>query len=36
MRMLCHFFRADADYGTRLARKLGIDISAMTAHMQPA
>ncbi len=28
-RMLCHFFRADADYGTRIAKKLGIDISAM-------
>ena len=27
MRMLCHFARADADYGTRIAKKLGIDIS---------
>lgn len=33
-RMLCHFFRADPDYGTRLARKLGIDLSSFTEHMQ--
>ena len=25
-RQLCHFFRADADYGTRIAKKLGITI----------
>lgn len=29
MRMLCHFFRADADYGARIAHKLGIDASRM-------
>jgi catalase len=29
MRMLCHFFRADADYGARIAAKLGIDASRM-------
>jgi catalase len=28
MRQLCHFFRADADYGTRVAKKLGVDVSA--------
>ncbi|MDB5172444.1 MAG: catalase [Phycisphaerales bacterium] len=27
MRQLCHFFRADADYGRRVAEKLGIDVS---------
>lgn len=33
MRMLCHFFQADPDYGTRIARKLEIDIeSAMKAQ----
>lgn len=29
MRQLCHFFRADEDYGKRVAQKLGIDVSAM-------
>lgn len=29
MRQLCHFFRADEDYGRRVAAKLGIDVSAM-------
>ncbi|MBV8886108.1 MAG: catalase [Chroococcidiopsidaceae cyanobacterium CP_BM_RX_35] len=29
MRQLCHFFRADADYGRRIASKLGIAIDAM-------
>jgi catalase len=33
MRMLCHFFRADADYGTRIAQKLGIDTNALNAAM---
>ena len=28
--MLCHFFRVDPDYGMRLARKLGIDVSQHT------
>ncbi|MGE3180705.1 MAG: catalase [Phycisphaerae bacterium] len=27
MRQLCHFFRADPDYGRRVAEKLGVDIS---------
>ena len=36
MRMLCHFFRADPDYGTRISRKLGIDLSQMTEHMNGA
>lgn len=27
-RMICHFYRADADYGTRIAQKLGIDVQA--------
>ena len=27
MRQLCHFFRADEDYGQRVACKLGIDVS---------
>jgi catalase len=27
LRMLCHFFRADEDYGRRVARKLEIDVS---------
>ncbi len=29
MRQLCHFFRADEDYGKRVAQKLGIDVEAM-------
>jgi hypothetical protein len=29
MRQLCHFFRADPDYGTRVAKHLGIDMAAM-------
>jgi len=33
MRQLCHFFRADPDYGMRIARKLGIDLSAIMAEM---
>ena len=28
-RQLCHFFRADPDYGQRVASKLGIDVEAM-------
>jgi catalase len=31
MRQLCHFFRADEDYGRRVAEKLGVDVSAMMA-----
>ncbi len=29
MRQLCHFFRADADYGRRVAAKLGVDVDAL-------
>ncbi len=29
MRQLCHFFRADPNYGMGIARGLGIDLSAM-------
>ena len=29
LRQLCHFFRADPDYGQRVARKLGIDLSEL-------
>ncbi|MFG0260643.1 MAG: catalase [Phycisphaerales bacterium JB041] len=32
MRQLCHFFRADEDYGRRVAEKLGIDTSEFAAH----
>jgi len=28
-RQLCHFFRADEDYGRRVAQKLGVDVEAM-------
>ncbi len=31
MRQLCHFFRADPDYGKRVADKLGIDVDAFMA-----
>jgi catalase len=31
MRQLCHFFRADADYGRRIAEKLKIDVESMMA-----
>jgi catalase len=36
MRMLCHFFRVDMDYGTRIATKLGIDVNAMMTEMKNA
>ncbi len=29
LRQVCHFYRADEDYGTRVAEKLGIDVAAM-------
>ena len=29
LRQVCHFFRADADYGRRVAEKLGVDVSAI-------
>lgn len=32
MRQLCHFFRADEDYGRRVAAKLKIDIGSPAAH----
>lgn len=32
MRQVCHFFRADEDYGRRVAEKLEIDIESMAAH----
>ena len=31
MRQLCHFFRADEDYGKRIAQKLGVDVESMMA-----
>jgi catalase len=31
MRQLCHFFRADEDYGRRIAEKLKIDMESMMA-----
>lgn len=38
MRQLCHFFRADEDYGKRVAEKLGIDLEKLMQKMgaQPA
>lgn len=36
LRMVCHFFRADADYGTRIAKLLGIDLTAMAPQYAPA
>ncbi len=33
MRQLCHFFRADQDYGTRVAAHLGIDLGQMAQQM---
>ena len=30
LRQLCHFFRVDPDYGTRVATKLGVDLAGMT------
>ncbi len=32
-RQLCHFFRADEDYGRRVAKELGIDVQALMAGM---
>jgi catalase len=32
-RMLCHFYRADPDYGRRIAAILGIDLGAFAQHM---
>jgi len=37
MRQLCHFFRADEDYGKRVAEKLGVDVSEfMEQAKEPA
>ncbi|MGD9692167.1 MAG: catalase [Phycisphaerales bacterium] len=33
---LCHFFRADQDYGARVAKKLGIDPQKAMSEMKPA
>lgn len=33
MRQLCHFFRADEDYGKRVAKHLGLDMAALMAAM---
>ena len=27
LRQICHFFRADPDYGRRVAQKIGVDLS---------
>ena len=35
LRQLCHFFRADEDYGTRVAAHLGIDVHAAMAELKP-
>lgn len=36
MLQLCQFFRADPDYGTRVALHLGIDVAPMLAHLSHA
>ncbi|MEC9373649.1 MAG: catalase [Planctomycetota bacterium] len=36
MRQLCHFFRADEDYGRRVAQKLGVDVSEFMQETQHA
>jgi catalase len=33
LRQLCHFFRADPDYGQRVAAKLGVDIDEVQASL---
>ncbi|MHC4550465.1 MAG: catalase [Planctomycetota bacterium] len=35
-RQLCHFFRADMDYGQRVAGKLGLDVSQFMAEIERA
>ncbi len=32
LRQLCHFFRCDEEYGSRIARKMGIDEGAVREH----
>jgi catalase len=34
MRQLCHFFRADTDYGMRVARALGVDMNEINAVLK--
>ena len=36
LRQLCHFFRADEDYGKRVAQKLGIDLDQVMKEMGAA
>jgi catalase len=36
MRQLCHFWRADEDYGRRVSEKLGIDMSELEGMMPAA
>ncbi len=36
MRQLCHFFRADEDYGQRVANHLGINVKEAMAGLQHA
>lgn len=36
MRQLCHFFRADQDYGVRVAKALGVDVSGFLQSHAPA
>jgi catalase len=33
LRQLCHFFRADPDYGRRVATKLGINVDQVLKEM---
>jgi catalase len=35
LRQLCHFFRADEDYGRRVAERLGVDVSEFLEHATP-
>lgn len=30
--MLSHFYKADADYGTALAKKAGVDVASVKAR----
>ena len=36
MRQLCHFFRADIDYGRGVARELGLDMSNVESKLTDA
>ena len=33
MRQLCHFFRADVDYGRGVAQALGMDVSELDSRL---